>query len=63
MDNNEKIKIIDRVLRELNGMVVSGVRNCGRLYNAASELERLRWMLESDEEFAEDAAESEETEA
>lgn len=53
MDNNEKIKIIDRVLRDLNNMTVSGVRNFGRLYTAANELERLRWMLEIDEECAE----------
>lgn len=59
MDNNEKIKIIDRVLRDLNNMTVSGIRNFGRLFAVANELERLRWMLEIDDGCA-DSKESEE---
>lgn len=46
MDTKEKVALIDRVLRALDGVPVTGLRNCGKLWSAACELERLRFTLE-----------------
>lgn len=62
MENKEMISIIDRVLGLLNQLPIVGLQNAGKLWNATSELERLRYMIGMSAEEREGAAGSEETE-
>lgn len=63
MGTKEKIELIDKVLRILDSAAVLGLRNCGKLYQAGCELERLRFNLEreeAEERALDDPAEEEE---